>query len=562
MLRPLQFSFLTHPLWLAGCAVASGVMTALAFYPFELPDLIWMALVPWLLACRSARRIRTAVFYSVLAGFSFWVFNLYWLSRTTLPGMLLLAGYLSLWFVPPGLFTRAWFHRFGGRKKMTNLLFMLGVAAIWCVSEFARSHLFTGFTWNTIAVSQHANLGLIQIADLGGVYLIGALVLFLNAGIVATVVRLMERSDHRLDWHPELATSVLLVTSALAYGMLSVQHQRNVPSRPFRALSIQPAVPQDLKWIPDWPAIRDMYADLSQLSLAAVMEVPDADLLIWPETATPYDLFYPDVHAGLEIVHSITEQGIPVLAGTIYQRPKELGSDHYRNSSILLDAAEPVRSETSEASTSFPVRVLSHYDKQHLVMFGEYTPFRKQLPWLAKLNPVPFDCVPGNKAGRMDVSGLTMSPLICFEDSIPGLARRAVRAGARLLVNQTNDGWFDPRDGESWLAPYRGSPQHRAHLVFRCVENRVPAIRCANSGVSGCISAWGQVGARSGETTIQADDCFDLTRITEPPFGPGFVFSSVQVPTDWKPTVYNRLGDWFAWLCVVLSVGMIVRLCR
>ena len=119
-------------------------------------------------------------------------------------------------------------------------------------------------------------------------------------------------------------------------------------------------------------------------------------------------------------------------------------------------------------------------------MWGEYVPFEDAFPFLWALTPNEASFTPGSKAGVFELAqpAIEFSVLICFEDTLPYLSRRAVKEGARLLVNQTNDAWFE----RSWA-----SRQHMAHCVFRCIENRVPAVRCANNGVSCFIDSNGTI---------------------------------------------------------------------
>ena len=134
-----------------------------------------------------------------------------------------------------------------------------------------------------------------------------------------------------------------------------------------------------------------------------------------------------------------------------------------------------------------------------------------------------------------------LSPLICFEDVFPALSREAVRAGANLLINQTNDAWFD---GSS------GSVQHMSHAVFRCVENRRPMVRAANTGVTCHIDRTGKARILSG-----SDEASAL---------PGFAVYGVVIAADSSSkTVYTRFGDWvFAIPCAILmfvQMGLMVR---
>jgi apolipoprotein N-acyltransferase len=124
--------------------------------------------------------------------------------------------------------------------------------------------------------------------------------------------------------------------------------------------------------------------------------------------------------------------------------------------------------------------------------------------------------------------------LICFEDTVAPLAAQSVRDGARWLVNQTNDGWFDPS---------AQSEQHLAHAVFRCVENRVPMVRCCNTGVSGLIDAYGTVSSRIKPQTEGHSIAQVIPRYQGEPL-----------------TFYTRRGDFFAHVCVLLSISTLIVL--
>jgi apolipoprotein N-acyltransferase len=194
------------------------------------------------------------------------------------------------------------------------------------------------------------------------------------------------------------------------------------------------------------------------------------------------------------------------------------------------------------------------YRKKHLVPFGEYLPFDKTFTVLQRWAPIGFSCSPGREmtvfelgAGEAGARGEPMrfSVLICFEDVFPYLAREAVQAGARFLVNQTNDAWFDGSHAHV---------QHMSHCVFRCVENRVPAVRCANSGVSCFIDTIGY---------IEDEEVLERTG-----WGlglQGFKVSRLRVPPgDKGPTFYARHGDLpFAapcgWLAGALFLLVVVK---
>jgi apolipoprotein N-acyltransferase len=189
--------------------------------------------------------------------------------------------------------------------------------------------------------------------------------------------------------------------------------------------------------------------------------------------------------------------------------------------------------------------VIQRYDKLRLVPFGEFVPGETRFPWLRDLLPPIGTFIPGKHpivfSVPLETSGLTLplSVLICFEDVFPDLARRFVHQGARALVVITNDAWF----GRT-AAPY----QHAQASVFRAVELRVPVVRAANTGWSGCFDAAGRrtasvQGPGGRETFVEG-------------------WASCGILPGRAITVYSIWGDWLPVLCVLMMVLWWIRRSR
>jgi apolipoprotein N-acyltransferase len=247
-------------------------------------------------------------------------------------------------------------------------------------------------------------------------------------------------------------------------------------------------------------------------TLTAIAMQPD--LILWPESATPNPVlghqYTWDLVRGLASQHSGD-----FLLGTVHW-----GQEGDFNSIALL--------------TSGGAEAQLHH-KIHLVPFGEYVPLREEFPLLAKIvgNLVPDDFDPGKEFTLLEMVSkpVKLGPLVCFEDTLGDLARRFASLGAQAFVVVTNDGWFN----ES-----AGSLQHLRNALFRCVENNIPMIRVANTGVTCAIDRHGVVRevlrSPSGST-----------------FGPGILFSKISVPQTPAPTIYARYGEIFSISCLVLS---------
>jgi apolipoprotein N-acyltransferase len=172
----------------------------------------------------------------------------------------------------------------------------------------------------------------------------------------------------------------------------------------------------------------------------------------------------------------------------------------------------------------------------HLVPFGEYVPLRKEFPFLAKIvgDLVPSDFDAGKEFTVLELQSkpMKLAPLICFEDTVADLARHFALLGAQAFVVVTNDGWF---------LKSAGSVQHLNNAVFRCVENKIPMIRAANTGVTCAIDRLGVVREvlrdPSGSTFLQ-----------------GVLFSKINAPTSSQPTFFTRYGEVFSISCLVISM--------
>jgi apolipoprotein N-acyltransferase len=182
------------------------------------------------------------------------------------------------------------------------------------------------------------------------------------------------------------------------------------------------------------------------------------------------------------------------------------------------------------------------YRKMHLVPFGEYIPLRHSFPLFAA---IASTWVPGdfNAGAEHTVFSLTneavrVAPLICFEDTVGDLVRRFVLNGANLLVDVTNDGWF---------LHSSGSRQHLTNAIFRCVENRRPMVRAANTGVTCFVNEFGRV------TQALQDD-------TGNTFNEGVLTGEVNVPQEQLLTFYARQGDLFAKLCLAVTAVAILAI--
>ena len=482
-------------------AVLSGVLGFMAFPPFEVSILGWVALAPLLLAVRSCSA-KEALAYSYAAGLVFFAGLLYWLVNVSVPGYMILVIYMAVFYA---LFGAA-----------ANLVFrynmdIMALPFVWVVLEYVRAHLFTGFPWGLLGYSQYKNLSFIQIADVTGAYGVSFLALSFNVAMFAILARSRRKVHYTL-------TSLVLVVVALLYGAQRTSDHTmwgNV-----RLAVVQGNIPQENKWDPD--SAEDILKIYSELTARAAQDKPD--MIIWPESSYPYlvgkseDL--PD-----EVRFMASQAGVPLLAGIV-----DSEGDKCYNSAFLFDDRGALAGK---------------YSKLHLVPWGEYVPFERFFSFVRGIVDKPIGnfnvgekevLLPLRVTRMSEASGaITRSTsfykfgvLICFEDVFPYISREAVYNGANFLVNITNDAWF----GDT-AAP----TQHLQASVFRAVENRVPVIRAANTGVSCFISPTGEISSRVHEN---GKDIFVR----------GISTANVDI---WRGrTYYVRHGDHFVLFCVAM----------
>ena len=522
------------PVWLA---LGTGILLFLTFPgAVGLWPMAWIALVPLLFGLRNVNPGRAARL-GLLAGMVHYVSLLYWiiivLGRygrlplwVSLPALLLLAlymsGYLALFCL---IVNRLW-------KK--NGIFMVWFGPLlWVGLDFIRSILLSGFPWQDLAYSQYKALFLIQTADLAGHF--GITFNIVLANCVTALLFGLWRDSMSADKPAALALLVLQRRKAWLYGVLPaicilvlvlsynvlryIQVAGVIEKGPgIHIAAVQGNIEQDQKWS---PAMRlgtiETYTNLSEQALANEHEQPK--LFVWPETALPFPVNDNPYFNALKR-EFVAREKIWLLAGAPFY--KRIGSRESsgKDGEILSYNSAYLISPQGEIS--------DRYDKQHLVPFGEYVPFRRFLPLPGPLVDNIGDFSTGGQREPMSCQGAEIGVLICFESIFPELARNWTAGGANLLVNITNDAWFG-RSSAPW--------QHLSMAVFRAVENRRSLVRSANTGVSAFIDPLGRMIA------------------TSPLFRPAYLVE--EVPLLSGKTIFVGFGHYFGLLCLLGCLPLI-----
>ena len=521
-------------------AILSGIMVGCCFPPCDLPWLTWLpwvALAPLCWALWMMPRVevptlwwRHAFLLGWTSGTIAFLISLHWITTVTIPGWialcLIIGLYQGLWALFAGLVLR----RLGEGKNpatawlgsLRNLLVALLAAAAWVAVEWLRGTLFSGFGWNSLGVSLRNSIPLIQITAITGTPGLTFLAALGGATLAITAKRLgREIRTGKPRPHFDFFAAIFLVVLAFSYGVQKITAPP-VPSVKLKVAGLQGNIPVYDYWDKKCEgAIMERYVGMTRTALAG-----NPDLIIWPEAAVPRPLLLDEIIFG-QVKELAAKTRADFLIGSVHYEQEPRGD---YNSAILL---------TDHAAAA------QLYHKVHLVPFGEYVPFRHTFPPLGWLvgDRVPYDFDPGKGPSLLTLSqhgpthdAVKLGPLLCFEDTLGNQTRCAAAMGAQLLVTLTNDGWF-----EHSVA----TRQHLANSQLRSVENGIPLLRVADTGITCLVDRLGRVTeilrSPKGNTFIQ-----------------GILQSEVAVPSHPVPTFYARHGDLFAHGCLALTAALCV----
>jgi apolipoprotein N-acyltransferase len=483
--------------WRAGgAAFLAGALAALAMPPLYWLPLAVVGIVAFVWLWQTAPGPQSALLRGWAWGIghftvgSYWIVEAFfvppadyaWLGVPIVAGLAVLLGFF------PGLaagVTRRLVERWpalGGRYRRLILL-----AIAWTAAEWLRGHLFTGYAWNPLGHVWAFAAPLLQSAALFGVYGLGTLTFLVLAAPTA-------------GWRASIAALVALGIAGFAGQSMMDAGGGDGPW----VRIVQPNVAQAEKWRPENGGRQ--LAELVEMSRR-----PGFDRLaavIWPETAPP--LIVEPGSPALSIMARAVPPGGYLLTGAA--RSNGRPEDGVWNSLLAIDGTGAI---------------LASYDKVHLVPLGEYIPFHKQLaPVSGFIGRGSFE--EGDERLAIGLPGLApFSPVICYEVIFPGAV---TGPGARplWLLNVTNDAWFGLSTG-----PY----QHLVSARLRAVEEGLPMIRAANTGVSAVIDAYGRVLA---SLDMQQQGILDH-----------------RIPPVREATPYSRWGDWTLLALVGFLVAML-----
>lgn len=531
-------------LWAAAVFAATLAASVAMMPPSRYPELAYLFAAPAVYWAYLAPSRRLYLWTVIGAQAVAWTIILGWLSNVTWLGLLLLGPVIGAW-------TGSWFAavhwtmpRLIGRPWAQRVLAVLGLAGAWVVIEWTRTWVLSGFPWLPLSATQWERLSVLQPAAITGAWGVSFVLVAVNVAFAAYAHKLLKGTlDQARTRCPEFIAAMILLLGCLLLTIRETFNRARFHVPWARVGIVQPAIPQSVKWDPAEAESILQTLEIETLKAAAVRP----DLLLWPEATTPLAVRGdPGMKNWTEAL--VRRARIPLVMGSIGVLDRNTPAERWVNGVFV------VTPETGLAE--------SYYAKRHLVPFGEYVPVRPLLGWLEKVVPVGDDFARGREAALLDVpdagSGANaerpatrVGALICYEDIFPNLARESVRAGAEVLVVNTNNGWF----GEG-AAAY----QHAAHAVLRAVETRRPVLRAGNAGWSGWIDECGAIRA-----VLTKDRSTGAVR-TEPAArgeAAGTVYfrgsATLEVTRDSRyfgfQSFYVRWGDWFVGVSAVLALG-------
>lgn len=418
---------------------ASGILYAAAFPPLNLGLLVFAALVPWLLSLRTATG-KGAFWSGALFGALFWLVQMAWVGQFVGRWTENIGLGMLVWVLCPVL--GCWYFAVAGwliQRCFSSGLPWL-VPLVWMGVEFLRSYVpLLAFPWALLATPLWFTPQLIQLASIGTVFLVSAYVALVNVIVVMMMTGEPGRTIYRY------CLIVLIVT--LASWM---RYTQPPAGEPLTVTVGQPGV--DMAFTPTDERARRLDAACRDLAAAAVLQ--GSRLLVLPEGLTE------SVAAGVPPNPLGPNPPLPVIFGG--QR---------------LDRAAYQSAFAYDGKWSFA-------DKTRLVIFGEYVPFREYLPFLESFRLPGGDLTPGDKVRALDVAGVSVGPILCFEALFPDVALQQQWNGARLLAVMSIDDWYMGTNAPEQL---------RAAAIWRAVECGLPLVRSAGLGFTFATDARGRV---------------------------------------------------------------------
>ncbi len=544
----------------------SGCMVAVLVPPFSFSGLVWICVIPLLIALwtlKGKHRAKKGFLIGYLTGAIAFGIQVSWLSTVSWLAPIALSSYLALYFGFFGAFAATLGNPWHRKEPLINnplqsLLIAFQNAAIFAGLEIARGWVLTGFGWNALGVAFHDTAVMAQGADLLGVSGLTLAIIFFQAVMIQVGNRMFRAGATGIRaprW--DFLVAAMTIGALLLYGIVRISLEKSKETIPLKALLIQINIPHEGARVL-WEAeeVHMAYEDETLTALENLIledekklqnavqeseegsiELTRPDWVLWPEVALTGRLFTTDdgqsgswlnnvetisrVRSSpysFDLIYGVIEVEGEAREDGIYQK-----KDAPFYNSLVFDGKDGA---------------FQTFRKHHLVIFGETIPFIETLPFLKKIyeqqsgQSYQGSLSPGASLEplktKLNGTEIQIIPAICFEDTVPRLTRKFVRNAPQIIVNLTNDGWFKTSPA---------SEQHFANARFRAIELRRPMLRCANTGVTAAIDTIGStIHPTTGKNQVILDE-------NSSPFTRGSVLAEIGIPLQPSFSLYALIGD-------------------
>jgi apolipoprotein N-acyltransferase len=471
-----------------------GAISVYSFAPFYFV-FIWLVTIP--LFKWTIEHSKKPVLHGWAFGSGLFTASIYWFTYA-----LLVDPDKFAWLIPfavfgIGAFLGLYFAIFAflyRKVRRSPLIDILSFASIWTILEIIRTYALTGFPWNLTGYSLTGFISQIQLGSIIGIYGISFFIVLFSASLT-----LLLQKKYRF-------LPIIFITLAVglnyAYGTYRLQ-ENPTQYLEARVRLVQPNISQHEKW---HPLLAEQHlSKLIDLSLTS----DSPSIWIWPEAAFNYTIF--ENARILKLLGEILPQNHILITGT----------NRYNG-----DSKNPLFWNSLHVIDSYS-KILGFYDKSHLVPFGEYVPFEKYLP-IEKIVPGFGSFAEGEGLENINIPKYLpkFSPLICYEVIFP---QKVALSDTELMINVTNDGWYLDSSG-----PY----QHYEMARFRSIEEGLPLIRVANTGISAVIDPYGRE--------------IEKTRLLEERVVDSNIPKAIEVRT-----FYSRNGNVLLYVLFIMNISLL-----
>jgi len=490
-------------------SILSGLLLFLSFPPYNFYYFAFFALIPLIIVLQYIESIKNLALITISFSLTFTLGLLYWIyvyNLFSLPGIIIL--FFIYFFIL--------FLIYNFINQRNNFLGIFLFPFIWTTIEYLRSSGKFGFPWGVLGYSQYSFIQFIQISDIIGVFGISFLICLINSMLAFLYISKLNKNNIIV----QSIIVIILLFIVLLYGFDKIDQFKNLnKSRNLRIGILQPNISP---YFFSWSENREKIANKLITGLEN-LAIHNPDLIILSETIILDDIFlfnhlkkiyeWSDFRWHYLLTRFLKNTKTNVFFGFISKKIMPDGLTNYYNSATLLKPNG---------------EIIDVYNKIHLVPFGEFFPYANKYKILSQLAEY-FMCGDfsfGNEFKLFNFNNeFNIAPLICYESIFNDLNRQFAKLGADIFINITNDAWT-----KSNAAHY----QHFYMNVFTAVQNKLPVIRCGNSGISGVINNIGEILYQT-QPLSEATDIFNFDYFYE-----------------FKYSFYTRYGDIFSQIAVII----------